>query len=225
MSLANQVEKRLSELNCPAIVQESNIQEHIIQYLLLIEKWNKYYNLTAIKTIEAMLHQHVMDSLTAVAHVHGPQIVDVGSGAGLPGIPIAIARPDWRVLLIESNQKKAAFLQQVKIELNLTNVTIIAQRIENTILDVTTNSIISRAYASLGTFIDTTRHLIAPNDDQCRWIAMKGNCTSLELEEVIEPFYVECKTPLNVPGLSAKRELVIIRRSIKPLDRSNNNQE
>ncbi|HBV21428.1 MAG TPA: 16S rRNA (guanine(527)-N(7))-methyltransferase RsmG [Nitrosomonas sp.] len=225
MSLAEQLAQRLSELDCPDILLESRTQEQIIQYLLLIEKWNKRYNLTAVRTIEAMLYQHIMDSLSVVTHLYGPQVVDVGTGAGLPGIPIAIARPDWQVTLIESNQKKAAFLQQVKIQLDLANITVVAQRIENTIIEKIINSIISRAYASLSTFIQTTRHWVTPGNDQCRWIAMKGNCTHQELKEVMAPFYVECKIPLIVPGLSAKRELVVIRQSIKPVAPVQNNQE
>ncbi len=225
MSLAEQLAQRLSELDGPEVLLESRAQEQIIQYLLLIEKWNKRYNLTAVKTIEAMLYQHIMDSLSVVTHLYGPQVLDAGTGAGLPGIPIAIARPDWQVTLIESNQKKAAFLQQVKIQLDLANITVVAQRIENTIIGKRINSIISRAYANIGTFIQTTRHWVAPDNDQCCWFAMKAACTSQELEEVVAPFYVEDKIPLNVPGLSAKRELVVIKQSTKLVAPVQNNQE
>lgn len=210
MSLADQLTRHLSELACPEILQDLHAQEQIIQYLLLIEKWNKRYNLTAVKTIEAMLIQHIMDSLSSIGHLQGPQIVDAGTGAGLPGIPIAIARPEWQVILIDSNQKKTVFLQQAKIQLGLSNITVMAQRIENSIINERVNSIISRAYTSLGAFIETTRHWVAPDNDQCRWFAMKGKCTDQELAEVVAPFYVESKIPLIVPGLSAKRELVII---------------
>lgn len=215
MNLAEQIKRSLTVLKSPELMQNLQAQEQIIQYLLLIEKWNKRYNLTAIRAVEDMLSQHIMDSLSIVTHLNGPKIIDVGTGAGFPGIPLAIARPDWQVILIDSNQKKTAFLQQVKIELKLDNITIMAQRIENTSIKKNIDTIISRAYASLGTFIKSTRHLISPNDEQCRWMAMKSNCTTQELKEVKEPFFIEKTVPLIVPGLSAKRELIIIRQSTK----------
>ncbi|MDR4516947.1 MAG: 16S rRNA (guanine(527)-N(7))-methyltransferase RsmG [Nitrosomonas sp.] len=217
MNLSEQVEQSLFALKNPALMHDLLAQEQIIQYLMLIEKWNKRYNLTAIKTVEDMLHQHIMDSLSVINHLYGPVIVDVGTGAGLPGIPIAIARPDWQVILIESNQKKTAFLQQVKIELKLDNIAIMPQRIENTSIKVNIDTIVCRAYASLGTFIQSTRHLISSQNNQCRWIAMKSNCAVQELTEVTTPFFVENTVPLIVPGLSAKRELIIIRQSTKPV--------
>ncbi|SEM97897.1 16S rRNA (guanine(527)-N(7))-methyltransferase RsmG [Nitrosomonas marina] len=216
MNLVEQLEQGLSELNNPASIQKQDIQGRVIQYLRLIEKWNKRYNLTAIKTIEGMLYQHIMDSLSVTAHLQGPQIVDIGSGAGLPGIPLAIARPDWQIVLVESNQKKAAFLQQVKIELGLVNVSIASVRVESLMLNDRINTIISRAYANLGIFVKTTCHLVSADDAQCRWIAMKGSCSEQELKEVETPFYVENKISLTVPGVMAKRELIIIARSTGP---------
>ena len=185
--------------------------------MLLIEKWNKRFNLTAIRTVEDMLYQHIMDSLAVIGHLHGPIIADVGTGAGLPGIPLAIARPDWQVIMIESNQKKAAFLQQVKIELELANIEVVAKRIEDTEINNQINTIISRAFASLSTFIKLTQHLIPPDNGASRWVAMKSKCAEQELKEVSEPFYIEKVVPLIVPGLFAKRELIIIRRSTKPI--------
>lgn len=187
------------------------MQERIIQYLLLIAKWNRQYNLTAIRRVEDMLYQHIMDSLVTVEYINGPHIIDVGTGAGLPGIPIAIARPDWQVTLIESNQKKTAFLQQVKIELVLDNVVVMAERIETTVVDQSPDTIISRAYASLGNFIKTTGHLADAHENQCRWVAMKSSCAQQELDEVTQPYVIEERIPLTVPGLSAQRELIVIR--------------
>lgn len=114
MNLAEHVEQSLAALRCPALMQKLQVQAQIIQYLLLIEKWNKRYNLTAIRTVEDMLYQHIMDSLSVADQVLGPVIVDVGTGAGLPGIPLAIARPDWKVILVESNQKKRLFYSRLK---------------------------------------------------------------------------------------------------------------
>ena len=212
MNLVDAVRQSLTTLKHPEGLQDVRIQAQIVQYLMLIEKWNRHYNLTAIKTVEAMLVQHVMDCLAAIEYLNGPRIVDVGTGAGLPGILIAIARPDWQVILVESNQKKTAFLQQVKIELALGNIAIVAQRIENVMINEAIDTVISRAYTSLGHFITSTQHLAGTHNNRCRWIAMKGNCTQQELDEVINPFVIEKKIPLTVPGLLAKRELIIIGR-------------
>lgn len=212
MNPGDALRQNLSALKYSAFEQDERMRERIIQYLLLIAKWNSQYNLTAIRTVEDMLYQHIMDSLAAVEYINGPHIVDVGTGAGLPGIPIAIARPDWQVTLSESNQKKTAFLQQAKIELALDNVVVMAKRIETAVVDQSPDTIISRAYASLGDFIKTTQHLVKPRETQSRWIAMKGNCTQQELDQVISPYVIERKIPLTVPGLSAQRELIVIRR-------------
>lgn len=211
MSLDDVVAQGLSALNRAVIEPDARLQERIVQYLLLIAKWNRQYNLTAIRNVEDMLYQHILDSLAAVEYIDGPHIVDVGAGAGLPGIPIALVRPDWQVTLSESNQKKAAFLQQVKIELALDNVVIMAKRIETSVFDQSPDAIISRAYASLGDFIKTTRHLVKPREIRSRWVAMKSSCTQQELDQVISPYVIEKRIPLTIPGLSAKRELIIIR--------------
>lgn len=218
MNLNEQVGQSLAAMNWAADnqihpTQQQVMQERIIDYLFLIKKWNKSYNLTAIKTIEEMVSQHIMDSLSVINYINGPQVVDVGTGAGLPGIPIAIARPDWHILLIESNKKKTAFLQQTKIELKLDNITIVADRVENTILQERIDTITSRAFAQLGIFLETTQHLNATNNEKCHWIAMKGNCAETELKTVNRPFYIENVISLNVPGLDkAKRKLILIKQ-------------
>lgn len=212
MSLDNAVRQGLSALQNAVIEPDARIQERIVRYLLLIAKWNRQYNLTAIRNVEDMLYQHILDSLTAVEYINGPRLIDVGAGAGLPGIPIALVRPDWQVTLAESNQKKAAFLQQVKIEMALENVVVMAKRIETAVADESPDTIISRAYASLGDFIKTTQHLVKPNETRSRWVAMKSNCTQQELDQVVLPYVIEERIPLIVPGLSAQRELIVIRR-------------
>lgn len=217
MSLDDAVAQGLSALQHAVTRLDVRLQERIVQYLSLIAKWNRQYNLTAVRNVEDMLYQHIMDSLAAVEYVDGPRLVDVGTGAGLPGIPMAIVRPDWQVTLSESNQKKAAFLQQVKIELALDNVMVMAKRIETAVVDQSPDTIISRAYASLGDFINTTQHLVKPCDEvRSRWVAMKSNCTQQELDQVTSPYVIEKRIPLTVPGLSAKRELIVIRRMSVP---------
>lgn len=212
MSLLQQITQSLRALDYDFAAQEKPLPGLIERYLLLIEKWNKIHNLTAIRNLQDMLYQHVMDSLAVLPHITGPQIIDVGSGAGLPGIPIALARPDWQVLLVESNQKKASFLQQIKIELALQNVAVIGQRIEDIRLDKKVNTIITRAFSGLGEFIDLSRELAGDNDENCRWVAMKANCSESELKQIQAPFSIEKSVSLAVPGLDAARQLIIIKK-------------
>ncbi|MGZ0019888.1 16S rRNA (guanine(527)-N(7))-methyltransferase RsmG [Nitrosomonas sp. wSCUT-2] len=209
MSLLLQIEQSLQALDVRFGVESRQLAESIERYLLLIEKWNRVHNLTAIRDPRDMLIQHVLDSLVVLPHIHGPQIVDVGTGAGLPGIPIALARPDWQVTLVESNQKKTAFLQQAKIELKLHNVQIMAQRIEQ-VEAKPVNTIISRAFSELGEFIALTRQWAAANSD-CRWVAMKAKCSDQERRQVQAPFAIENIVTLHVPGLDAMRQLIIIK--------------
>lgn len=212
MSLLQQITQSLRALNYDFAAQEKPLPGLIERYLLLIEKWNKIHNLTAIRNLQDMLYQHVMDSLAVLPHINGPQIIDVGSGAGLPGIPIALARPDWQVSLVESNQKKASFLQQIKIELALQNVAVIGQRIEDIRLDKKVNTIITRAFSGLGEFIDLSRELAVDNDEICRWVAMKANCSESELKQIQPPFSIEKSVSLTVPGLDATRQLIVIKK-------------
>jgi len=212
MNLLAQITQSLRALDYDFMQQGRPLDELIQQYLLRIEKWNRIHNLTAIRNPQDMLYQHIMDSLAVLPHISGPQIVDVGSGAGLPGIPIALARPDWQVSLVESNQKKASFLQQVKIELALQNITVIAKRIEDIRVDYKVDTIITRAFSDLGEFIQLTQSLIAENNDSIRWVAMKANCSDNELRQIHAPFSIEKSVLLTVPGLSATRQLIIIKK-------------
>ncbi len=216
MSLLQQITQCLRALDYDFAAQEKLLPGLIERYLLLIERWNKIHNLTAIRNLQDMLYQHVMDSLAVLPHINGPQIIDVGSGAGLPGIPIALARPDWQVLLVESNQKKASFLQQVKIELALRNVEIVGQRIEDIRSDKKVDTIITRAFSELDGFIDLTRQLAAEKNVNCRWVAMKANCLDTELKQIQAPFCIEKIVSLVVPGLNAARQLIIIKKITDP---------
>ena len=121
-------------------------QQRLLQYLALIVKWNQVHNLTAVREPEKMLTQHLLDSLAVVSHISGPRVADIGSGAGLPGIPLALARPDWSVVLVESNHKKAAFLQQARIELKLENIEIVTERVEHYRPAERFDTVISRAH-------------------------------------------------------------------------------
>jgi len=197
-------------------IPESN-QARLLQYLALIQKWNRVHNLTAVRKPEAMLALHVLDSLAVLPYVSGPRIADVGSGAGLPGIPLALARPEWHVALVESNHKKAVFLQQARIELGLENVEVIAERAESVRSNPGFNTVISRAFSDLADFVKLAEHLCAPGDEQrtdCgRLVAMKGVYPHEELAQLPETFVVDKVLLLAIPGLRAKRHLVVLKRA------------
>lgn len=197
-------------------ISESN-QGRLLQYLALIQKWNKVHNLTAVRNPEAMLALHVLDSLAVLPHISGPRIADVGSGAGIPGIPLALARPEWHVTLFESNHKKAVFLQQARIELGLDNVEVLAERAESIRSNTGFNTVISRAFSDLADFVKLAGHLCAPGEEQgtdCgRLVAMKGVYPHEELAQLPETFIVDKVLSLAIPGLRAERHLVVLKRA------------
>ncbi|MBM3340906.1 MAG: 16S rRNA (guanine(527)-N(7))-methyltransferase RsmG [Betaproteobacteria bacterium] len=183
-------------------------QQKLLDYLALVQKWNKVYNLTAIRNAEAMLTHHLLDSLAVAPHVRNAKtILDAGSGAGLPGIPLALALPNAQVTLLDSNQKKAAFLQQATIELPLANVNVICDLVENIQLNQGVTFVVSRAFAELAKFVALAGHLIARGGTL---LAMKGALPSEEIAQLPGDFKVSRVVPLNVPGVHAQRHLVFI---------------
>lgn len=176
------------------------------RYLDLLEKWNRVYNLTAIRERARMVTHHLLDSLSVLPHLRGPNVLDVGSGAGLPGIPVAIARPALRVTLLEANQKKSAFLTQAVGELRLANVTVVTERVESWRTEVRFDTIVSRAFADLGEFVSASGRLLAP---QGVIAAMKGVHPFEEIERLPQGVRVLEVVRLAVPGLDAERHLVL----------------
>lgn len=172
----------------------------------LLLKWNKTYNLTALRDPEQAISHHLLDSLAILPHVASGPLLDVGSGGGLPGIPLAIARPDLSVSMVDTVQKKATFLQQASIELGLKNVAVHHARVEE--MQGQYAQISSRAFAEIGLFVGLTRHLLAPGG---RWLAMKGQRPDAELKALPADIAVEEIVPLRVPGLAAERHLIILR--------------
>jgi 16S rRNA (guanine527-N7)-methyltransferase len=181
--------------------------EKLLAYLALLAKWNKVYNLTAVRDEAKMVSHHLLDSLAVLPHISAKRLLDVGSGGGLPGIPLAIARPQMRVTLLDSNQKKAAFLKQAAIELELGNVEVTSDRVEEFDAPEGYNVIISRAFADLGEFLSAARHLLAPGG---RLVAMKWVVPHEEMNHLPTGFKVESAVALNVPGVNAQRHLVIV---------------
>lgn len=209
MNLALQLANGITRLGF-SLSEETQLQ--LLQYLALISKWNRVHNLTAVRAPETMLVRHLLDSLAVLPYIAGPHIIDVGSGAGLPGIPLALAHPDWQVVLVESNQKKVAFLQQARIELELKNVEVVAERVENFSSVVGFNTIISRAFSDLADFVKLAGHLCAEGSVDGRLVAMKGVYPDEELAQIPAQFIVEQVVSLAVPGLEAERHLVMIKR-------------
>jgi 16S rRNA (guanine527-N7)-methyltransferase len=180
------------------------------RYLDLLEKWNRVYNLTAIRDRAQMLTHHLLDSLAVVPFVHGPHVLDVGTGGGLPGIPVAIACPDLHVTLLDSNHKKTAFLNQAAAELPLPNVTVSAERIEAWDTPQRFATIVSRAFSDLTEFVTASARMLA---DGGRFVAMKGVHPFEEIERLPAAFVVNEVVRLQVPGLDAERHLVIVCRA------------
>ncbi|RIX48203.1 MAG: 16S rRNA (guanine(527)-N(7))-methyltransferase RsmG [Rhodocyclales bacterium GT-UBC] len=181
-------------------------QQKLLAFRDLLLKWNKTYNLTALRDPAQAISHHLLDSLAILPHVGAGPLLDVGSGGGLPGIPLAIARPDLSVSMVDTVQKKATFLQQAAIELGLKNVTAHHARVED--MHGQYAQISSRAFAEIGLFISLTRHLLAPGG---RWLAMKGVRPDEELQALPADIVVEAVIPLRVPGLDAERHLIILK--------------
>jgi 16S rRNA (guanine527-N7)-methyltransferase len=180
------------------------------QYIALLDKWNRTHNLTAIRDPAQMITHHLLDSLAVLSHLPKQghlRILDIGSGGGLPGIPLAIAKPDWHVVLLDSNHKKAAFLRQAVIELGLANVEVRAERVQDHDADLLFDVVISRAFSDLATFAALGRRMVAPGG---RLVAMKGLFPHEELEQLPPDVLVAGVPAVHVPGLEAQRHLVIM---------------
>lgn len=200
------LETGLLELGLPVGPDQQGL---LVQYLLLLQKWNQVYNLTAIRDLTKMVAAHLLDSLSVVSLLSDENVLDVGSGAGLPGIPIAVAKPNCKVILLDSNHKKAAFLRQAVADLALQNASVVCDRVESWAAPTEFGVIISRAFSDLGEFVSLTSRLLAPGGVLA---AMKGLFPFEELERVPSGFRVREVRALQIPGLEAERHLVLIGR-------------
>ena len=178
----------------------------LLSYLALLGKWNKTYNLTAIHEPERMLTHHILDSLALTPYVAAGTLLDVGSGAGFPGIPLAIVRPELAVTVMDASQKKCGFMQQAAIELRLTNVTVVHARVESYRAQPPYTQIVSRAFSDLAEFVRLSAHLLAPGG---AWLAMKGVYPQAEIDQLKTARVVRA-LPLQVPGLTAERNLIVM---------------
>lgn len=181
-------------------------QAKLLEYLALLHKWNGVFNLTAIRQPEQMVSNHLLDSLAVLPYLWPQRWLDVGCGGGLPGLVLAVMRPEWSFTLMDSNSKKTGFVQQAAIELGLRNVEVRCGRVEQWQAEQKFDGIISRAFAEVSDFVSLTGHLLA---DGGRWAAMKG-APEQELAKLPKGIEVEKVITLHVPKLEAARSLVVL---------------
>ncbi len=201
-SWAEQLAQGLQTMGLEADAQQ---QQQMLDYLALLRKWNRAFNLTAIRDPDVMVSRQLLDSLSIHRLLQGNRVLDVGSGAGLPGIPLAIMNPDRAFTLLDTNSKKTRFLNQSRLELGLENVQVEQVRVEAYQPEQLFDTITSRAFASLPDMLRLTRHLLAPAG--C-WLAMKGAVPEDELS-TLDGFRYEIQQ-LAVPGEAGERHGVVL---------------
>lgn len=208
VALAEVLKQGVAEL---ALELSAAQQAQLLDYLALLNKWNSVYNLTSVRDPMQMMTLHLLDSLAAVPAFQGAQnVLDVGAGGGLPGVVLAISKPDMKLSMIDTVHKKTAFLTQVKAELGLANVTVYTKKVQELEVKQPFDVITSRAFADLSDFVNWSGHLLAEGG---RFIALKGTAPQDERERLPEPWKVERLQALKVPGLEAERHLVFISKA------------
>ena len=185
-------------------------QQQLVEFVLLIDKWNKAYNLTSVRCPKQMMVKHILDSLAIVPHLTGENIIDVGTGPGLPGMPLAIAFPDKTFTLLDSLGKRVRFMTQCVHTLKLTNVTPVNSRVENHVGDKPYDIVLSRAFASLKDMLHWCEHLV---DSDGQFLALKGQFPQSEIDEVSDHFQVVNTENITVPNLDGERHLVWLRKT------------
>ena len=183
------------------------IQAKLLQFLQLMRKWNRVYNLTSRRDMDNMVARHLLDSLALLPYLNGSRLIDVGSGAGLPSIPLALVCPDRQFVSLDCVAKKGCFRTQAAIELGLDNLQVVTSRVEDYRPEARFDSVISRAFATVADMLSVSGHLLAPAG---KCLAMKGVYPEAELACLPEPYRVEVVHELHVPYLNAERHLVIV---------------
>ncbi|WP_199610109.1 16S rRNA (guanine(527)-N(7))-methyltransferase RsmG [Flocculibacter collagenilyticus] len=189
-------------------VTESQITQ-LVGYVNLLHKWNKAYNLTSVRNPEEMLVKHIMDSLAVTDYLTEKRYIDVGTGPGLPGIPLAIVNPDKHFVLLDSLGKRVRFLNQVKLELGLTNIEPVQSRVEDYKPNIPLDAVLSRAFASISDMVNWCQHLIEPGK---QFLAMKGQLNEQEMAQLPENVSVIQTNNLFVPQLEGERHLVQLQK-------------
>ncbi len=185
----------------------SDLGKDLVRYLEQLAKWNRAFNLTAIREPSMMVTHHILDSLSVLPYVKADKMLDFGSGAGLPGIPLAMAKPDLAMVLLDSNSKKTRFLQQMVIELPLPNCRVVHARVEN--YDEVFEQIVCRAFSSLADIAAKAAHLLTADGEI---LAMKAQLNDDELKQDLGTFEIATVQKLDVPYLNADRHLVTLKK-------------
>ncbi|MBU2883310.1 16S rRNA (guanine(527)-N(7))-methyltransferase RsmG [Psychrosphaera sp. B3R10] len=206
------LKNKLTKLIAQTDLKISDLQiDQLVAYVELLHKWNKAYNLTSVREPEQMLIKHIMDSLVVSPHLLSVtninnKFIDVGTGPGLPGIPLAIINPDLEFTLLDSLGKRVRFMTQVKLDLGLKNIIPVQSRVED--FEGEFAGVLSRAFASISDMVNWSRHLVAPNG---RFFALKGQLAQEEIEALPDFVKVDSIAPLVVPNLNAERHLVLLK--------------
>ncbi len=208
-AIKHQLSEQLKTLPITASLDHLDVlTDHLAVYLTLLHKWNQTYNLTAVRDIQAMVGRHVLDSLAILPWIAGRRVLDVGTGAGLPGIPLALVHTNMTFVLLDSNGKKTRFLQEVKRQLQLDHVEVIQSRVEDYQPDLGFDTVVSRAFSSIQEMINGTQHLLKPHGI---WLAMKGASPLDELREIHFPYRLEA---YHVPTVEGERCCAIITKDV-----------
>ncbi|WGE46245.1 16S rRNA (guanine(527)-N(7))-methyltransferase RsmG [Actinobacillus equuli subsp. haemolyticus] len=201
------MKQKLDRLLAQAKINLTDQQkEQLVGFVRLLDKWNKAYNLTSVRNPDEMLVKHILDSLVVSEYLQGEKFIDVGTGPGLPGIPLAIANPDKQFVLLDSLGKRITFIKNALRELGITNVTPVLSRVEE-YTEQTFDGVLSRAFASLNDMVDWCYHLPNP---QGKFYALKGIYTESEVQDIKKPIQLEQVVTLSVPELIGERHLVVL---------------
>ena len=208
-NLESELSKKLETLLKQTALSITDQQKHqLVQLVLLLNKWNKAYNLTSVREPQEMLIKHILDSLVVSPYLQGERFIDVGTGPGLPGLPLAIINPNKQFFLLDSLGKRISFIRNAVRELGLTNVEPVLSRVEEFQPDHQFDGVLSRAFASLKDMTDWCHHL--PNENGL-FYALKGQYHTEEVEELAANFSIQQVIKLNVPELEGERHLVLVK--------------
>lgn len=203
--MLNKLSRLLAEAGISLSDQQ---QQQLVAYVEMLHKWNKAYNLTSVRDPNEMLVRHILDSIVVAPHLQGTRFIDVGTGPGLPGIPLSIVRPESHFTLLDSLGKRVRFLRQVQHELKLTNIEPVQSRVEDFTAEPPFDGVISRAFASLNDMVSWCHHLPG---DAGRFYALKGQLPEDEIALLPAGLAVESIVELKVPHLEGERHLVIVK--------------
>ncbi|MCY9872905.1 16S rRNA (guanine(527)-N(7))-methyltransferase RsmG [Vibrio barjaei] len=207
--MSNNLTAKLEQLLSETSLEVSELQkQQLVGYVQLLDKWNKAYNLTSVRRPEDMLVKHILDSIIVGEHLEGARFIDVGTGPGLPGVPLAIMHPNRSFTLLDSLGKRIRFIKQVVHELKLANVTAVQSRVEEFDPEGGFDGVLSRAFASMTDMVNWCEHL--PKSQSGRFYALKGQLHEQEVSELPEWCSVIDIKPLQVPELEGDRHLVIL---------------